>query len=51
MKLKLKKSTLILCQMVYHSVDGHHGACGQNVIYCQVVEKQQRVKTLYGWQL
>ncbi len=33
--------------MVYHSVDGHHGACGQNVIYCQVLESSKELNSIW----
>ena len=41
------KSTLILCQMVYHSVVGLPGACGQNAIYCQVLESSKELNSIW----
>ena len=33
--------------MVYHSVAGHHGACGPNVIYCQVLESSKELNSIW----
>jgi hypothetical protein len=37
------KSILILCQ----SVACHRGACGQNVIYCQVLKSSKELNSIW----
>ena len=33
--------------MVYRSVAGLHGVCGQNVIYCQVLESSKELNSIW----